>query len=379
MSQNMADQDDTRRLLQDSAKAFASRSGGVEKSRARRGVAPGFDRDVWRTMAENGWFGLLFPEEEGGLGLGFAEAVVVAEELGRILAPEPFVPAIILAGGVLRHSDNPALNEAMVPGLIEGEVIPALAWQETANEYDPAAIATTAVPTADGVSITGTKKFIPAAEGADAFIVSAKGPGGVGLYWIDKGAPGLDLSLDYGVDELGIGTLTLNGVSVVADRAVISGDGAAIVARAVDEARLCACAELLGVMRQAFEDTLGYVKQREQFGRPVGKFQALQHRLVDLWIQQELSQDVLAQAVRCFDETDDPARRAAEVSAAKARCSDAGLLIGRQSIQLHGGIGYTDAYHIGMYLKRALVLSSWLGNAGLHRDRYATVVPEIAA
>jgi 3-oxochol-4-en-24-oyl-CoA dehydrogenase len=121
------------------------------------------------------------------------------------------------------------------------------------------------------------------------------------------------------------------------------------------------------------------VKQREQFGRPVGKFQALQHRLVDLWVQQELSRDVLAQACRCFDETGDPARRAAEASAAKARCSEAGLLIGRQSIQLHGGIGYTDAYHIGMYLKRALVLSAWLGNAGMHRTRFAEFAPEAAA
>ena len=148
---------------------------------------------------------------------------------------------------------------------------------------------------------------------------------------------------------------------------------------AVDEARLCASAELVGVMKQALDDTLAYVKQREQFGRPVGKFQAIQHRLVDLWVQQELSRDVVAQACTCFDETDDPARRAAEASAAKARCSEAGLLIGRQSIQLHGGIGYTDAYHIGMYLKRALVLSAWLGNAGMHRNRFAAFAPEAAA
>lgn len=371
--------DDTQRMLLDSARAFVSRSGGVERARASRANAPGFDRAIWRTMAENGWFGLLFAEEQGGLDLGFAEAAIVIEELGRCLAPEPFVSAVVLAGGILRRSDNQALQNAKIQALIAGDVIPALAWQETANDYDPAHIETRAVPSAEGITLTGGKRFIPAAAGADAFIVSANGPEGPGLYWVEAGAPGLRLSLDPGVDGIDYGTLELDDVFVPSDRIVLSRHAGPAIAAAVDEARLCASAELVGVMKQAFDDTLAYVKQREQFGRPVGKFQALQHRLVDLWVQQELSRDVLAQACRCFDETGDPARRAAEASAAKARCSEAGLLIGRQSIQLHGGIGYTDAYHIGMYLKRALVLSAWLGNAGMHRTRFAEFAPEAAA
>ncbi|MEX2617667.1 MAG: acyl-CoA dehydrogenase family protein [Alphaproteobacteria bacterium] len=371
--------DDTQRMLLDSARAFVSRSGGVERARASREKAPGFDRGVWRTMAANGWFGLLFAEEYGGLALGFAEAAIVIEELGRCLAPEPFVSAVVLAGGVLRGSDNAALRAEKIQALIEGEVIPALAWQETANDYDPARIAARAVPSAEGITLTGSKRFIPAAAGADAFIVTAMGPDGVGLYWLEAGAAGLSLSLDPGVDGIDYGTLNMSNVFVPSDRIVLSRDAGPVVSAAVDEARLCAAAELVGVMKQAFDDTLAYVKQREQFGRPVGKFQALQHRLVDLWVQQELSRDVLAQACRCFDETGDPVRRAAEASAAKARCSEAGLLIGRQSIQLHGGIGYSDACHIGMYLKRALVLSAWLGNAGMHRNRYAEFAPEAAA
>jgi alkylation response protein AidB-like acyl-CoA dehydrogenase len=245
--------------------------------------------------------------------------------------------------------------------------------------YDPAAITTRAVPADGGFLISGTKKFIPAAAGADAFIVSAMGPDGLALYWVAADAKGLGLSSDRAVDETDIGTLTLDGVSVAKDQVLVAKDTAAIMARAIDEARVCAAAELVGVMKEAFDITLAYVKQREQFGRPVGKFQALQHRLVDLWIQQELSRDVLGQAVQCFDSSDDVANRASEASAAKARCSEAGLLIGRQSIQLHGGIGYTDAYHIGMYLKRALVLSAWLGNADMHRKRFADVAPEVAA
>ncbi len=379
MPSNNSDQNDTQRMLQDSARAFVSRSGGVDGARERRSLPAAFDRETWQTMAENGWFGLLLPEEQGGLGLGFAEAAVVIEELGRVVAPEPFVSAIVLAGAVLRDGDNPDLCNEKIENLISGSVIPALAWQEAANVYDPAAITTRAVPADGGFLISGTKKFIPAAAGADAFIVSAMGPDGLALYWVAADAKGLGLSSDRAVDETDIGTLTLDGVSVAKDQVLVAKDTAAIMARAIDEARVCAAAELVGVMKEAFDITLAYVKQREQFGRPVGKFQALQHRLVDLWIQQELSRDVLGQAVQCFDSSDDVANRASEASAAKARCSEAGLLIGRQSIQLHGGIGYTDAYHIGMYLKRALVLSAWLGNADMHRKRFADVAPEVAA
>ncbi len=364
--------DDTRRMLRDSVRTFVSRECDLGRARAVREEALSFDRAVWRNMAENGWFGLLYPEEMGGVGLGFGEACVVLEELGRGLVSEPVVPAAVLAGAVLRDGDNAALRSEKLPGLIAGEIIPALAWQETRNQYEPDAIETRAVADGDGARLTGAKRFIPAAAGADAFIVSAKGEAGLGLYWVECDAQGLALQLDTTVDGVDYGTITLDGAL---GTVVASGGAASIVARAVDEARLCVSAELVGVMSEALDVTLAYVKQREQFGQPIGKFQALQHRLVDLFVQQELSRNTVAQSAAIFDETTDPVRRAGAASAAKARCSDAGMLITKQGIQLHGGIGYTDECDIGLFLKRALVLSSWLGNAAVHRGRFAENTP----
>ena len=370
MPDDSLNMDDTRRMLRDSVRTFVSRECDLARARSVREEALGFDRTVWRNMAENGWFGLLHPEEMGGVGLGFGEACVVVEELGRGLVSEPVVPAAVLAGAVLRDGDNAALRSEKLPALIAGEIIPALAWQETRNRYEPEAIETRAEE--DGARLTGAKRFIPAAAGADAFIVSAKGGAGLGLYWVERDAQGLALQLDTTVDGVDYGTITLDGAL---GTVVASGDAASIVTRAVDEARLCVSAELVGVMSEALDVTLTYVKQREQFGQPIGKFQALQHRLVDLFVQQELSRNTVAQSAAIFDETMDPVRRAGAASAAKARCSDAGMLITKQGIQLHGGIGYTDECNIGLFLKRALVLSSWLGNAAVHRGRFAENTP----
>ena len=171
------------------------------------------------------------------------------------------------------------------------------------------------------------------------------------------------------------GQLRLDDVSVPRSRVASKKHAVVSVERAVDEARLCAAAELTGVMSRTLELTLDYVKQREQFGQTLASFQVLQHRLVDLFILQELSRNTLAQAVAEFDSTPDPRRRARVVSAAKARCSDAGMIITRQAIQLHGGIGFTDECDIGLFLKRALVLSAWLGNARVHRNRFGRFAP----
>jgi len=364
--------DDTRRMLRDSVRTFASREYDLERARSVREEPLGFDKGVWRNMAENGWFGLLHPEDMGGVGLGLGEACVVLEELGRALVSEPVVPAAILAGAILRDGDDAALRAEKLPALIAGDVIPAVAWQEERNRYDPEAIATQAQADGDGARVTGTKRFVPAAAGSDAFIVSAKGPAGLGLYWIERDAEGLSLRLDTTVDGVDYGTVTLQAAR---GTQISSSDAGPVLANAIDEARLCASAELVGVMSEALDVTLNYVKQREQFGQPIGKFQALQHRLVDLFVQQELSRNTVAQSAAIFDETSDPVRRASAASAAKARCSDAGMLITKQGIQLHGGIGYTDECDIGLFLKRALVLSSWLGNAAVHRGRFAKNTP----
>ena len=362
---------ETQRLLRDSVAQFVARESDVSRARATRVEQGGFDQATWSTMADNGWLGLRFEEDHGGLGLGLAEAAVVLEELGRALVPEPVCAATVLAAGVLARSGNEPLKQAHLPSIAEGREIPALAWQEQPNCYDPAAIVTRA-ETSDGITrLTGEKRFVPAIGSASALLVSARGPAGVGVYWVERGAGGLDVRSERSVDGVDIGRVTLQetpATSVVAETG-----GETLIAPALDEARLLGAAELVGVMSQALETTLDYVKQREQFGQPIGKFQALQHRLVDLWVQTELARSSVIRGVQTFESTTDEGRRVEAASAAKARASDAAMLVTRQGIQLHGGIGYTDACDIGLFLKRALNLSSWLGNGAVHRRRIAAL------
>lgn len=378
MTETTSDQtEETRRLLRDSVAAFVERSDSLRRLREWRTRPPGFDRGTWREMAGSGWFGTCFPEAYGGLGLGFAELAVIMEELGRGLAPEPVAPAVVLAGGAILHGDAPAQKEKLLPALIDGSLIPALAWQEREGDYGTDRLETVARAEGGDVLLTGAKRFVAAPEGADGFLVAAREAGGPALYWVERDAPGLSLAAERRVDGGFVGSLTLDGVRAGRDGRVASpAVAAAAVARAVDEARLAASAELLGVMAQALDITIAYVKQRVQFGRPIGSFQALQHRIVDLWTQMELARSALLNAAALFDSSEDAASRAVAVSAAKARCSDAALLVTRQAIQLHGGIGYTDEADIGLFLKRALVLSAWLGNAKAMRDRFAAVAGE---
>jgi alkylation response protein AidB-like acyl-CoA dehydrogenase len=360
---------DTERLLRESVAAFVAREGDVKRSRDARERYAGFDPNMWKTLAENGWLGLQISERNGGSGLGFAEATAMLEELGKAIVPEPITATALLAGGVLSYGENVTQNAPLLAQIADGTCIAALAWQERANDYTPNHIAAKAVEAASGIHISGTKRFVPAASTASAFIVTALAGESLRAYWVAREAPGITITTDTTVDATSLGTVQFDNVPV--GHLVSSVNTAEVINRAVDEARLGASAELLGTMSQALEITLAFVKHREQFGQPIGKFQALQHRLVDLWIQCELSRSSVIRAVQVFDSTTDPRLRGEAVSAAKARCSDAAMLITRQSIQLHGGIGYTHECDIGLYLKRALVLSSWLGNANMQRARFA--------
>lgn len=365
--------DEVQSMLRDSVRAFVARHPGAKRLRALRdGQATEADA-VWPAIAESGWLGIMTPETLGGLGLGLAELCAVAEELAAGLAPETFV-ADSLAIAVLAGGDNADLAAERLPVLLDGSARLALAWQEAPNTLDPRDIETTASPATDGFTLNGVKRLIPGAATADAFLVTAKAPGGLGLYWVDAGQPGISLALHTTVDGVALGTLTLTDV-VVADSHRVSADAVDLLIRALDEARIAASAALFGLVRQALAVTVDYTRTREQFGKPIGSFQSLQHRMVDLWMQQEITRNILARSLSVFAATDDPAARAAAASAAKAQASKAAMLVARQGIQLHGGVGYADEYDIGLFLKRAIVLSGWLGTATLHRQRYVLEAP----
>ena len=369
-----------RALLTESVADFAARGTDVARARKLRGAPAEHDRAVWKKMAELGWLGILIPEQYGGLGLGLAEMAIVARGLARALVPEPLTAAAVLAATALAAGENEALKREQLPRLAAGETLPALAWQEAAGELDPAAISTRAVPFEGGFKLSGVKRFIAGSAQADAFMVSAQAGGGVALAWLPRETAGARLELEPLADGRWFGTLQLENALVPKTQIVASGAAATeALARAFDHASAIAGAELAGVMDRALEMSLDYLRTRVQFGRPIGAFQALQHRAVDLYIHKELASAVLDEALGLLDGGPDARTRAALASRVKARCADAALRVTREAIQLHGAIGFTDEYDAGLYLKRALTLAAWLGHPTWHRRRYARLGAEATA
>ncbi len=353
-------------LIQDSAVAFIAQDEELKKTRASRFVQPGFDTEVWREMAELGWAGFLVPEAYDGIGLGFNELHTVLIQLGKGLVPAPFVATGVVAARALIDCDNESVKKEKLPALVVGGWKPALAWQEARGSL---AVSAQQVTVSDG-KINGVKLFVPDAGGADDFIVSAAGPNGTELYLVNREASGLSIDYEQRIDGGFYGTLNFQDVAI-GERLAGADKAEAILARAIDEGCLAISAELLGVMTRALELTVDYLQQRVQFDKPIGSFQALQHKSVDLFIQSEISRSVVLQTAALFDGEPSDRERAVAASQVKARCADAALMITKASIQLHGGIGYTDEANIGLYLKKAMYLASWLGNATTHRKRYA--------
>jgi len=369
-----------RRMLADSVADFAARGTDIARVRRLRGTRGEHDRATWKRMAELGWLGILVPENHGGLGLGLAEMAIVAKGLARTLAPEPLTAAAVMAATALAAGENETLKDEAFPHLVAGDLIPALAWQEAAGKLDTGAIRTRATAFEGGLRLSGVKRFIPGAAQADAFLVSAQADGGPVLVWLPSEAAGVRLELEPLADGRHFGTLTLKDVLVPRARIVAAGAAAReALARAFDHGAAIAAAELAGVMERALEMTLDYLRTRVQFGKPIGAFQALQHRAVDLHIHKEIAGAALDEALAQLDRGPAPAVRAAAASRVKARCAEAALKITREAIQLHGAIGFTDEYDAGLYLKRAMTLAAWLGGPVWHRRRYARLTAEGAA
>ena len=364
-------------LLAESVADFVRRGTTVARARTLREAGAECDRAQWRGLAELGWLGVLVPERFGGMGLGITEAAIVAQGLARGLVPEPFTATAVLATSILAGADNEAFMAEKLPQIVAGKLLPAVAWQERAGELDPGAIDAVAVAFEGGFRLSGVKHFIAGAADADAFLVSARHAGDLALFWVPRDSAGARLTQQRLADGRSSGTLGLTDVMVAREGMIASPAVArAALAQALDRAAVVAGAELVGVMGRALELSLDYMRTRVQFGKPIGSFQALQHRAVDLYLQQELATAVLAEAVHALDSGLDGAPRAALASRTKARASEAALRITREAIQLHGAIGFTDDCDVGLYTKRALVLSAWLGNATAHRRRYARIAAQ---
>ncbi|MBX3633792.1 MAG: acyl-CoA dehydrogenase family protein [Rubrivivax sp.] len=377
LAAKLDDLSDEQRMLRDAGADFFAAEEEGRRLRDWRGRAPGYDRARWREMAALGWLGLCLPEAYGGSGCSLAQASLLLEQCGRALAPEPLIAGALMPGWALLHGDNEALRARWLPALARGEQTLALAWQEREHDQTTRPESLRATPRDGGFVLDGAKRFVAAADAAGAFIVSALAPQGPVLLLVEAGQPGLALESRARVDGGFWGELQFKGVEVSAAQLVAGAAQAdAVLQRALDLARIAAAAELLGVMWRALDGSVQYIAVREQFGRPVGSFQALQHRAANLLIQVELTHAVVAQSAALADaEGVDASRLAAAASQAKARASAAALEVTKGCIQLHGGIGYTDECAIGLYLKKAMVGAAWLGAAAWHRRRYNDLAP----
>ncbi|PKN59358.1 MAG: acyl-CoA dehydrogenase [Deltaproteobacteria bacterium HGW-Deltaproteobacteria-14] len=363
------------RLIKDSAVTLWKDKGAVRRLRSLRdtGDATGFSRELWAELAGLGWLGLPFPEEHGGVGLGVTELCLVLEEAGRTLAPEPLLATTLLAGSALLLGDSDAARSAWLPGLIAGDVVGTLAWQERARrDDDPPSCAALATPAGDGaVMLHGSKREVVAGVQADLVIVAAQHSETreLGLWAVPGDAAGLLRTPLSRIDHFPCARVELDGVRLSEDARL---GGAALLASALDRATIGLAAEALGAMSAAFELTLGWLRERRQFGVPIGSFQALQHRAARLYIDLELCRSAVMAAARTADQPRVSAAVLGQAaSLAAARTLDTFLRVADEAVQLHGGVGMTDEHDIGFYLKRARVVASTFGDAAWHRDRWA--------
>ena len=372
----MTHSDSTQTLLRASVQAFNERSAGPARLRAVRAIAPHLDRAAWREICDAGWAGVCVPESLGGVGLGPAEAALIALELGRGLAPEPFIACALLPTvALVPLADAPGVRD-LLSGVVQGRTVAGLAWQEAAGCYDAAAPALRLRQTGSTWRLEGPAKcLVPLASAMDGFIISATAQGTTVLVWVAAESPGLQVETTRTVDGQTTGSLDLSGVELPGHAVLARGThvGAALTG-AIGLARLMSAFELIGVLERALESTLAYTKQRVQFGRPIATYQALQHRMVDMWMQGQLARAAADSALQAVCTQAAPEAVTLAVSAAKARAASAALLVGKGAIHLHGAMGIADETDVGLCLKRSLVLSAWLGNAAWHRDHYLDVL-----
>ncbi|WP_031440968.1 acyl-CoA dehydrogenase family protein [Sphingomonas sp. FUKUSWIS1] len=365
--------DDDQTVLQDTIRDFVAEHAPVSHMRALRDAddATGFSRDLWKQFAEMGFTGILIGEDQGGLGLGHVEAGVVLEQIGRNLSPSPFLTTAVAAVEALKGTGQ---AERWFPGIIAGETVAALAIDEAAKHRD--SIAMTAERAGNGFKLTGAKRFVAHGHTADLIIVAARTAGGaddadgITLFAVPKDAAGLSANAERLVDASLAARLDFDGVEVDADAVIGEVDaGRAPLDRLLRAGRTGASAELLGVGGGAMDMTIGYMKQRKQFGTLIGSFQALQHRAAHLYSEMEVARAAVLKAQQLLDLGHDKADEA--VSVAKAMTALATTLSVQESVQMHGGIGMTDEYDIGFYMKRARVLAELFGDANFHADRLA--------
>ena len=366
-------------MLRDAAKSWVQEKSPVTAFRKMRdsGVELGYDANAWNEMAEMGWAGVIIPEEYGGSDFGYLSMGLILEETGRTLTASPLLASGLAAASALVLGGSDAQKSEWLPKIAGGEVVGALAVDEGAH-HAPEKVALKAEKSGSGYKLSGSKSFVLEGLAADLLVVSARTSGqpgdtdGITLFLVPGDAKGVSRKRLHLADSRGAANITFDGVEVGEDAVLGEVDkGYALLEKTLDRARAGLCAEMLGSALQAFEVTLDYLKVRVQFGQVIGSFQALQHRAAKMFTDLELARSAVEAALQAIDaDTPDVPEL---VSLAKAKMGDVFHLVSNEMVQMHGGIGMTDAHDAGFYMKRARAAEAAFGNQGYHRDRYARI------
>lgn len=363
-------------LLQDSVTRFIQQDYSFEMRRKLIDTEPGFSRDNWQNFADLGWLALPFDESLGGFGGGPVETMILMEAFGKGLVVEPYVPTVMLAGQCLAAGGSPAHREQVLTEIMAGNKLAALAFVEPQARFNIADVKTRAGGHGDYV-IDGFKGVVLGGPAADYLIVSARTGGeqrdesGITLFLLDANAPGI-VRRDYvTIDGHRASEVTLTGVKAKPDDIVgEAGEGLSLLQRTIDYATLAVGAEAVGAMEVLYKSTVEYCQTREQFGQPIGKFQVLQHRMVDMFMEHEQTKSLMYMAALRLGQ-EDSVEAGKAVSALKVRVGKGGRFVGQSAVQLHGGMGMTDELAIGHYFKRLTAIDTLFGNADYHLKRYA--------
>ena len=366
-------------LLQSTARDFLLTHAPVDEFRKLRDSrdALGYSAELWQQIADLGWASIIIPEQYGGLEFGFQGLAAIIEETGHTLLASPLIGSSVLGTSALVLGGNEQQKNDFLPQLANGSMTLALALEDS-NHHDPLGVTTSATPSDGGWLVNGRKVFVIDGHSADQLIVVARTNGaagetqGLSLFLVDAASAGVTRTRTTMVDGRNAANIEFKDVAVGADQLLGAVDGGwTILEPVLDRGRIALAAELLGSAWEAFNRTVEYLKEREQFGVKIGSFQALQHRASIMYTELELSNSVVMQAASTVD--DDPAGLPAIASLAKARMNDVSKLVTNEAVQMHGGIGVTDELDIGLFLKRSRVAMQLLGDSGYHKDRYATL------
>lgn len=368
------------RLLRDTARSYLTENAPVRALRTLRDErdATGYSPELWHSMAEMGWAGIILPEEYGGLDFGFMGLGVVLEEAGRTLTASPLFCSAVVGASAILLAGNASQKQSLLPEIAQGQKTTALALEES-HHHRPTNISTRAIAEGDSFIINGRKTFVLDGHSADKLILVARtsgehsdSPDGLTLLLVDPRASGVSITRTTLADSRNSANICFENVRVPAGDVLGEIDGAwPVLETVLDRARVAIAAEMMGYAMEAFERTMEYLKERVQFDVPIGSFQAMQHRAAHMQSEIELCRSVILQALSTVD--DSPEQLPMIASLAKAKLNELTKLVTNEAVQMHGGIGVTDELEIGFFLKRSRVAMQIYGDTGFHKDRYASL------